>query len=151
MTPAQAFVIACSAAIAACGPSYQAIRMDVPAGAIVRIPAGSETEELSFSTPFTGQFQIGSLAVDAGIPVVFELDQVAAAQLGGSQPISIYARLSVGEQTDFSQTQTLRLGPSEDSLRSLVRGDVSEITAFVTDPDAGNQRLAIITMRLAPF
>jgi hypothetical protein len=134
-----------------CGADFQAVRMDVPQGAKVQIPAGVGTPAVAFETPFQGRFDIGSLKVAGGIPMVFSLDAPAASRYGSDHPIEIYARLSVGAPTDFARTQTLRLAPSESRLRALVRGEVSEIEAFVSDPNAGNRKLCVVTMRMTRF
>ena len=144
-------VVAALASLAGCSPSYQAVRMDVPAGAIVRIEPGVHTPAVLFKTPFVGRFEIGSLDVRGGIPLVFELDEESAKRYGANRAIKICARLAVGKPTAFAQTQTLQLAPSEDSLSTLVQGQVTEISAFVADPNENNKQLVRITMRRAPF
>jgi hypothetical protein len=138
-------------AAAGCGGEFQSVRMDIPVGAKVTINAGVYTPKLSFVTPFVGRFEIGSLDPMGGIPIEFSLAGDAARRYGSERPITIYGRLSVGNPTDFARTQTLRLAPSEDRIKSLVQGAVSEIEAFVVDPNEDNRRLAVITMRMAPF
>jgi len=133
--------------LAACVGELQSVRMDAPVGAVAHIAAATP---VTVATPFIGQFETGTLDTSGGLRVEFTLDAMAAARIGASQPITIYGRLWVGKQTELSATQTLRLGPSEASLRSLVRGEVSEITAFVSDPNEA-VRLAQITMRMQPF
>jgi hypothetical protein len=137
-------------ALAACKPQFQMVRMDIPVGAQVHIDAGFGTPTVDFATPFVGRFEIGSLVEGGGIPMVFSLDDNAAKRYGGEHAVKIYARLSIGDQTDFSRTQTLRLAPEEDRLRALVRGEISEYSTFVSDPSA-NQRLCQVTLRMAPF
>jgi hypothetical protein len=137
-------------AVAGCGAEFQSVRMDVPMGAQVHINEGVDSPAIDFVTPFVGRFEIGSLATGGGIPLVFKLDEGAAHRYGGNGAIQIYGRLSIGKPTEFARTQTLRLAPSEDRISALVRGEVSEISAFVTDPNA-NRTLCIITMRMTPF
>ncbi len=137
--------------LAGCATEYQRIRMDVPVGATVTIPSGYAIEERGFPVPFVGDFEVTSLATISGTPMVFHLDEAAAKRLGADRALDIYARLSVGKPTRFARTQTLRLAPSEALLRSLVSGEQSEISAYVSDPNSGNRRLAILTMRMVPF
>ena len=136
---------------AGCSPDFQSVRMDIPVGATVRIPEGVHTLEKRFRTPFVGRFEIGSTDPLGGFPLDFYLEGEAARRYGADRAIHIYARLSVGKPTSFSKSQTLRLAPSEDKIRALVEGSLSEIEAFVVDPNADDRRLAVVTMRMAPF
>ena len=135
-----------------CNHRLVRVRMDVPAGSRVTFNAGAGTPEVITRTPFVGQFESGSLEAEQGWRMIFELDDASAQRLGGRGATRIFARMTVGKPTAFGATQTLRLAPSEDSLRALVSGGVSEISAYVSDPnELGNPHLTQIVMRMAPF
>lgn len=138
--------------LAGCSGQLVTLRMDVPVGARVVIPRGYGTPEVDFATPFVGQFESGSMTLAGGYPMVFKLDAAAAKGYGGDHAVDIFARLNVNNPTDFSKTQTIRIAVSDERLRALLRGEVSEISAYVEDPnEAKHPKLAIITMRLARF
>jgi len=141
------FVLALAAG---CGSRYQSVRMDIPVGARVHIDPGYSTPAVDFTTPFVGQFEIGSLAVGGGIPMRFSLDAATAQRYGADHPVEIYARLSVGKPTEFARTQTLRIVPKEDRVRALIRGEISEYSTYVEDPSV-QRRLCELTMRMSPF
>jgi hypothetical protein len=128
------------------------VRMDVPVGARVNIPRGFQTPEINLATPLVAVFESGSMAIAGGYPLVFKLDADAAKTYGADHPVDIYARLNVNNPTDFSRTQTIRIPMSDEKLKALIRGEVSEISAYVEDPNEANRpKLAVITMRLARF
>ncbi len=135
-----------------CIGTLVSIRMDVPRGAAVTLAAGVGTEALSLTTPFVGQFESGSLAREGGYPLVFDLDAASAAAYGSDRPVRVFSRLSITNPTRFARNQTLRIAPSETSLRALIRGEVSEISSFVADPnELDSPHLAEIVMRMAEF
>lgn len=139
-------------AVAGCSGKLVSIRMDVPVGARVHMDAGYGTPARDFVTPFVGQFESGGSSIAAGYPLVFALDAEAARVYGIDHPVNIFARLNVLNPTDFSRTQVIRIAPSDEKMRALLHGEVSEIGFHVNDPnEGGHPVLANITMRMARF
>jgi hypothetical protein len=129
-----------------CTATLQDVRVDAPLNAVVHIDSAG----VATRVPFQGKFETAGIDVP-GIPLTFDLDEANARRIGGDRAVRIYGRLALGAPTELSKTQTLRLAPSENSLRSLLRGEVSEVSAFVTDPNENNVQLARLVLRMAPF
>jgi hypothetical protein len=145
-------VLVAALLLSGCYGTPVSIRMDVPAGATALIKKGVYTPAVAFATPFVGRFESGNLNVAGGFPIEFKLEPRAAAKYGADHEVTIYARLNVAKPTEFTRTQTLRLAPSEERIRALIRGEVSEISAFVADPsEEGQPRLCTVVMRMTPF
>ena len=139
-------------ALSACTGYQVHVRMDVPVGARITIPRGFQTPEINLATPVVAIFESGSMAIAGGYPLKLTLDADAAKNYGADHPVDIYGRLNVNKPTDFSRTQTIRIPMSDEKLRALLRGEVSEISAYVEDPNEPSRpKLAVITMRLARF
>jgi hypothetical protein len=135
-----------------CSGALVSIRVDAPKDATVTLAAGVGTPKRVFTAPFVGEFEPGGRKVEDGFPLVFDLDAAAAAAYGADHPVRIYSRLSIGRPTALTIGQKLRITPSEERLRALIRGEVTEISAHAEDPTGQVPRpLATLVMRMVAF
>jgi hypothetical protein len=132
-----------------CTPPVVPINVDAYAGAEVVIEAGIDTPEVKAKAPFVGSFEGTSLGARAPYRLTFDLDAATARALGGSGPMKVHGLLWVNKPTSASRNVTLHLQPTDERLRALVRGEASEISAFVEDPAEG-KRLALLVLRPGP-
>jgi hypothetical protein len=145
-------IVAIALVLGGCSARLVHVRLESPVGAQVIVPRGFGTPELTLTTPLTIKMETGSMALSAGYPLIFRLDESAARSYGASHAIDIYARLNLHTPTEWARTQTMRIPISDEKVRALIRGEVGEISAYVEDPNqVMGLQLAVITLRLARF
>ncbi len=142
------FAIACGAA-----PTLR-VRMDVPAGAELRIdlhrPAGqvvSGGEPVEVQLPMIAEMETST---SSGYPVVMTIPREVARRYGADREVVLRGSLWVFAPTDDVPSGSLVPLPLPDAreaveerFRNIVRGEVSTIEFFTTDPTAGRNVVRI--------
>jgi hypothetical protein len=135
---------------AGCARPIVPVVIDAYPGANVQILAGVHTSQVDVKAPLSANFEGTSLGRRAGYHLLFRLDERTARAFGAARPITIHGELWVNKPTDASKGVTLRVRPTDERLRGLASGKLSEISAYVSDPSTGEQ-LALLVLRMEPF
>jgi hypothetical protein len=133
-----------------CSRPLVPVRIEAYVGANVQILAGVGTPQVDATVPVSGNFEGTSLGRRAGYHLVFLLDEKTARTFGAERPLTLHGVLWVNKPTEASKGVTLRLRPTDERLRGLAMGKLSEISAYVADPSSGEQ-LALLVLRAESF
>jgi hypothetical protein len=138
-------------AVLGCSQARFTLRVEEPSGARLEVAPGAFEAGGELPIPFEATF--APMGDWQAYQVRLTLPPAVAARYGGRQAeLTLYGKLYVHPATDIARGSVVRLPIGEERLHSLVEGRVSEINAYVYDPNAFEQQtLARIVLRAQPF